>query len=711
MLLTFVLALAATRRSFAQPAPAISGCEARQQVGQPAPDLHCIELLPSARAPDASGIVRMTPAPSPFGVSVDVRGVHRWSLALEAEGLPDPESLGPYGTFVAWATTPLLRPVIRLGEVGDGRMELGPVALDKFLILVTAEASPGVEEPEGPRVLRGTSPSMALQPHELPALLGPAVGAESDDDADGHAHGDDGEGWEPPPMHPGVTMVPGMHTARPDVAPWLPPWDPATLPGARPRQAVRLADGDSLELTAAPVRRTIGGRTLALLGFNGQIPGPLLLVPEAATVTVRFTNRIDRPTTVHWHGIRLDNRFDGVPFVTQEPVPPGGTFVYEVRFPDPGLYWYHPHHREDVTQDLGLYGNILVRSEEGYGPADREELLVLDDLLLDAGGLPVPWGEETATHALMGRFGNVFLVNGEPDYRLEVGPRSLVRFLLTDVSSTRTYNLSFGAPTKVVAADLGRFEREEIVESVVIGPAERYVVDVRYDEPGTYPILNRVRGIDMVYGNYLAETDTLGIVEVTGDLPPGRHADSFRLLREPPDVGAEIARFRALAEGPVDRELVLAVETEGLPFPLGILLRLERAYFNPLEWSGTMPVMNWATTARQVRWVLRDPETDDENMEIEWRFRVGDVVRIRITNSREAFHAMQHPIHLHGQRFLVVARNGVPNDNLVWKDTLIVPAGQTADLLVEMSNPGRWMLHCHIAEHLEAGMKTVVTVE
>ncbi|MGH7564778.1 MAG: multicopper oxidase domain-containing protein, partial [Gemmatimonadota bacterium] len=449
MFLAVVLALTTTRGSFAQPAGTFR-CEARQEVGQPAPDLHCIELLPSARAPDASGIVRMTPAPSPFGVAVDARGVHRWSLALEAEGLPDPASLGPYRAFVAWATTPLLKPVIRLGEIGDGRTELGPVALDKFLILVTAEASSGAEEPEGPTLLRGTSPSMALQPHELPALLGPAVGAEGEDG--GHAHGDAGDGWKSPPMHPGVTMVPGMHAARPDVAPWLPPWDAATLPEARPREVVRLADGDSLELTAAPVRRTIGGRTLALLGFNGQFPGPLLLVPEAATVTVRFTNRIDRPTTIHWHGIRLDNRFDGVPFVTQEPVPPGGTFVYEVRFPDPGIYWYHPHHREDVTQDLGLYGNILVRSAEGYGPADREEVLVLDDLLLDAEGLPVPWGEATATHALMGRFGNVFLMNGEPDYRLTVGPGSLVRFLLTDVSSTRTYNLSFGAPTKVVAS-------------------------------------------------------------------------------------------------------------------------------------------------------------------------------------------------------------------------------------------------------------------
>jgi FtsP/CotA-like multicopper oxidase with cupredoxin domain len=511
-------------------------------------------------------------------------------------------------------------------------------------------------------------------------------------------------------MHPATTMVPGMHAARPDVAPWLPPWSPDEIPEARPRQVVRLADGDALDLTAMPVRKTIGGRTLVLLGFNGQIPGPLLVVPEAATVQVRFTNRIDRPTTIHWHGVRLDNRFDGVPFVTQDPVPAGGSFAYLVRFPDPGVYWYHPHLREDVTQDLGLYGNILVRSAEGYGPADREEVLVLDDLLVGDDGL-VPWGREAATHALMGRFGNLSLVNGEPDWRLEVGPGSLVRFLLTDAANARSFNLSFAAPIKVVATDLGRFEREEVVQSVAIAPAERYVVDVRYDAPGTYPIVNRVRGVDMVTGRIFAEVDTMGVVEVTGELPPGRHAASFEPLRQPPNVVTEMDRFRALADRPVDRELVLTVRADSLPFPLGMLLRLERAFFPPAEWTGSMPAMNWATTARQVRWILEDPATGKENMDIDWWFRTGEVVRIRITNSREAFHAMQHPIHLHGQRFLVVARNGVPNDNLAWKDTTVVPAGQTADLLVEMSNPGRWMLHCHVAEHLEAGMHTVITVE
>jgi FtsP/CotA-like multicopper oxidase with cupredoxin domain len=87
------------------------------------------------------------------------------------------------------------------------------------------------------------------------------------------------------------------------------------------------------------------------------------------------------------------------------------------------------------------------------------------------------------------------------------------------------------------------------------------------------------------------------------------------------------------------------------------------------------------------------------------------VVKIRVHNDRGAFHAMQHPLHVHGQRFLVLAQNGVANEHLVWKDTVLLPAGSTTDILLELSNPGRWMVHCHIAEHLEAGMRFVLDVE
>ncbi|HIF39302.1 MAG TPA: multicopper oxidase family protein, partial [Gemmatimonadetes bacterium] len=120
------------------------------------------------------------------------------------------------------------------------------------------------------------------------------------------------------------------------------------------------------------------------------------------TAIVRVKNEIQMPTTIHWHGVRLDNQFDGVPDITQKPIGTGEDFVYEVKVPDAGMYWYHPHVREDVQQDLGLYGNLLVRSSdpEYYGPVHREEMLVVDDLLMDSEGT-LPWGKESATHALM----------------------------------------------------------------------------------------------------------------------------------------------------------------------------------------------------------------------------------------------------------------------------------------------------------------------
>jgi suppressor of ftsI len=121
-------------------------------------------------------------------------------------------------------------------------------------------------------------------------------------------------------------------------------------------------------------------------------------------------------------------------------------------------------------------------------------------------------------------------------------------------------------------------------------------------------------------------------------------------------------------------------------------------------------MMDWLSTARDVRWLLVDRATGLANMDIAWRFRRGEVIALRLVNDRHTLHPMAHPIHIHGQRFLVLAVDGVPNENLVWKDTFLLPAASTADILLELSNPGRWMAHCHIAEHLEAGMHMVFEV-
>jgi FtsP/CotA-like multicopper oxidase with cupredoxin domain len=264
---------------------------------------------------------------------------------------------------------------------------------------------------------------------------------------------------------------------------------------------------------------------------------------------------------------------------------------------------------------------------------------------------------------------------------------------------------------KVVGSDAGRYEHEAWIESVVIAPAERYVVVVRFDRPGDVALVNRVRGLDHFFNRFFFEADTLGVVHVAASAAHPDLATSFAVLHTDAAMAADVGRYRGDFDRPPDRTLVLTVETHGLPFVTRQLMQMDSAYFAPVEWAGTMPGMNWAATTDQVRWVLRDPATGKENMDIGWIFKRGDRVKLRLVNERVSLHAMQHPIHIHGQRFLVLAVNGVRNTNLVWKDTVLVPAGAAVDVLVDLSNPGRWMLHCHIAEHLAAQMMTAFTVQ
>jgi FtsP/CotA-like multicopper oxidase with cupredoxin domain len=519
----------------------------------------------------------------------------------------------------------------------------------------------------------------------------------------------------PIPMPKGMPMIPGLVGLAPPVTPFLPGGgiDPKRLPLVKPTQVARLKDGDTLDLTAMLVRRTIKGRSFAMYGFNGQVPGPLIRVPQNATITVRFHNRIDLPSTVHWHGVRLDNRFDGVPGLTQDSVRSGADFAYTVHFPDAGIYWYHPHVREDIEQAMGLFGNMRVDSPDRdyYSPVNREEMLVLDDLLVNGDTL-IPFGREGPDFALMGRVGNVLLVNGEPRYSPRVKKGEVVRFFITNVSSSRTYNLSFGGATiKVVASDVSKFEREELVPSVVLAPAERYIVEVRFDRAGTFAVVNAIQAINHYAGEFSPEVDTLGSVTVDPSPASPDHTKVFTTLRSNQAVSRDIDRYRQYFEKAPDKSLTLTVATNTLPLATVQFMNVDTAYFAPVEWVDGMPDMNWLSTSKQVRWILRDDATGKENMNIDWHVARGSVVKLRIFNDPKSFHPMQHPMHLHGQRMLVVARDGVATKNLVWKDTALVPVGSTVDLLIDASNPGAWMLHCHIAEHLGSGMMTVMHVD
>ncbi len=656
-------------------------CDPQTPLG-PSHDLYCLELVAAPGIQRAAGRVELSIPPGPFTVSVTPDGRSRFL---------------PIVFYVAWATTPEMDTLIKLGTVRNGRTTLRPIALEKFNFLITAEPSARVREP-GRVILRGQSPSTRLFP---PDLLEFSLGAARS--ADVMDHGEhESSGWPMVPTPPGVTMLPSEMALRPAVTPFLPATE-MPLPHAESNEVLRLQDGDIVDLDAELVRRTINGQTYTMYGYNGQYPGPLIEVSRGSEIMVRFTNHLSDSTSIHWHGIRLENAFDGVEGVRD-------AFTYKLKFPDAGIFWYHPHIREDIQQALGLYGNILVRQPGAKIAANREQILMLQDLLVGDGSL-IPFGLESPTHALMGRFGNLFLVNGEPGYRLSVLRGEVVRFYLTNASNTRTLNLSFpGARMKVVAADAGPFEHEAWVESVVIGPAERYVVHVRFERPGTVALVNRVRGLDHLFGRFFQETDTLGVVTVSPQRVPNDLGKALAALRRPPPPFAALEPYRRFIDRVPDKTLVLTLATHALPYVTERLMQLDSIYFAPVEWGGTMPMMNWASTGRQVRWVLKDPESGRQNMDIDWSFRRGEPVKLRLVNERRAFHGMQHPIHLHGQRFLVLAVNGVPNTDLAWKDTVLVPAGSVVDILLDTANPGQWMLHCHIAEHLSAGMMMHFTV-
>jgi FtsP/CotA-like multicopper oxidase with cupredoxin domain len=680
--------------------------------------LNCLTLFPTPDLGAVAGEVALLPSPSPFGVAVTVDGRPRHHLVATVSGLPDPKSLGPYRVYVAWGYTLSLDSAVKLGPITNGRVDLGELDLVQFRILVSAEGSSSVKARTGRLVLRGTSPSARLMAHR-DVLQPSAPGALRDAStpagvrmASGHemttTEAMSGAGrWSMPPMSPRLAAMPGMSGMIPNTAAFLPS---GNAPDAKPRSTLRPRSGDTIVLESGVVTSTISGQPQRLFAYNGSVPGPLIDVTQGAMLSVRFRNALDAPGSIHWHGLRLDNPFDGAVGLTQAQIAPGDSFLYALRFPDPGIYWYHPHVREDLQQSLGLYGNLLVRSTDPayFSPVNREEVLMLSDLLLGPDGA-TPFGADSPTHALMGRFGNVMLVNGSEHYRLDVKRGSVVRFYLSNASAARIYNLSFGgARMKLVGGEAGKFEREAFVPSVVIGPAERYVVDVEFARGGSVALVNRVQALDHMSGVYSPEIDTLGVVRVAPQRDSAGYTRQFAALRRNADVNAALAPFRREFDRPVDRELIFTLETRNLPAAISNMLIGINA---PIEWNDGMPMMNWLTTGKEITWVLRDRATGKQNMDIDWRFRRGDVVKIRIFNDPSTSHAMAHPFHLHGQRFLVLTRDGVRSDNLVWKDTAIIPAGETVELLVDMSNPGRWMMHCHIAEHLSAGMMAAFVVE
>ena len=517
----------------------------------------------------------------------------------------------------------------------------------------------------------------------------------------------------------------------------------AGLSQATRPQLIRLHDGDRLDLHIEPLRKQIDEAELRMLGYNGSIPGPTLHVDQGSEITVQVTNDGDVEATVHWHGLRLENRFDGVPHETQAPIPIGGTFTYKVQFPDAGFYWYHPHIREDFGLEMGLYGTIIVEpSDPSYWPlVDRQVSITLDDLLIEDGRI-APFHRSGPNYTAMGRFGNVMLINGEPSFSGEAAVGEVVRLYLVNTANTRIFNFALGgARMKLVGGDSGRYEREAFVDEVMLAPSERAILDVMFDTPGAARLEHRTP--DHVYdlGAFAVEANSTGAAEA-----------SFEALRVDPQLTAEHQSIDGDIERPPDKVLAFVASmpllygddiapatSDSCPMhpdvtssepgtcpKCGMKLvpadtlpatdpkpsedavhheHQEHEQNDGLEWEDLMPEINRASEPGNMRWMLIDRESGAENGAITWAFTVGDRVKIRLVNEMESDHPMHHPFHVHGAgRFLVLSRDGEPESNLVWKDTVLVPAGRTVDVLLDVSNPGLWMAHCHIAEHAQSGM-------
>ena len=317
------------------------------------------------------------------------------------------------------------------------------------------------------------------------------------------------------------------------------PTETSGLPRAVSPSVVELADGDTTDLHIGPVSKRVGDADVRMLAYNGSIPGPTFKIPEGATVTVHVTNEGDLEATVHWHGLRLENRYDGT-HDTQAPIPVGETFTYEVHVPDPGAYWYHPHIREDYGQEMGLYGNIhVVPADPDYWPpVNRELFLTLDDVLIEDGKIAGFSASET-THVAMGRFGNVMLVSGEPDLALTARRGEVVRFYFTNTANTRVFNVTLqGARMKLVGGDSGHYEHETFVEEVLLSPSERYVVDVLFERPGEYALEHRTP----------ARSYQLASITVTDEPAVPPLGEQFAALRTNADLATERRASRPIHE-------------------------------------------------------------------------------------------------------------------------------------------------------------------
>ena len=444
--------------------------------------------------------------------------------------------------------------------------------------------------------------------------------------------------------------------ALPDAAP--PPVPPPEVWGS-PLLADENPDPNIFEATlvAGATHLTLDdGTELDALTYNGLNPGPRLDVRVGERVIIHFKNELDRPTTIHWHGLRISDQMDGNPRI-QDPVQPGESFTYDFVPPDAGTYWYHPHVDASLQVERGLYAPIVVRGadEPVY---DRERMFVIDDILLDGNQFPpFPADHMEEMH---GRFGNRLLTNGQFNELTDDIPAGTVeRWHFVNPANARTMYLGIeGAEWRVIGTDGGPVTPAYTPDRLIVSPGQRYDVEVRTGNDGPVQILSYVAELNAA-DQVVDVPYTLFTAPVTGepaDTPEWRYVAPER----------EVNR-RA------DRQVSIDFDAH-------------------MDAEGHMV------------WTLNGMADMHEPM---FTFHKGEVVDITLNNLQ----GPDHPFHLHGQFFEIFPGNFPEQQEPGRKDVVLVRGQNTVKIRARMDNPGEWMMHCHILAHAELGMMAMFMVE
>ena len=401
-------------------------------------------------------------------------------------------------------------------------------------------------------------------------------------------------------------------------------------------------------------------------GFDGTVPGPVLRVRHGEELAIRFANKLPEGSAVHWHGIRIDNRMDGVPGLTQAVVAPGSGFDYRYTPPDAGTFWYHPHERSFEQVPRGLAGALIVEEQEPP-QADQDIVLLISDWRLGTDGQMAGGFGSRHDQAHAGRLGNHITVNGEPFATMPVLANERVRLRLINACSARNLRLQLeGAQPKLIAVDgqpVG--PTTSYGEALTLGPGNR--IDLMVDMVGAP-------------GHSFTLADASGDRQELGKL---QFHPTDRKRAEPLVAPIALAPNPLLREpDPKDALIVPLLMTGGAANEMDMKV---------LMGTGPLWQFNGKTNMDMAAMGSGEPL---------FRAPRGRSVHVRIENRT----AWPHAMHVHGHHFRLLARVNGPAPQPFWWDTLLVQPGETSTIGFVADNPGKWMLHCHMLDHQAAGM-------